>query len=262
MASTFTGMEQMLSVGQGRDQVWCEDSGGDRPALLLLHSGVADSTLYDDIWAGLAVRSRAIRFDYRAYGRSPIATEEWSVVGDALAVLDNLGVSRAHVVGTSMGGGGALDLAVLHPDRVASLTLLCPGVSGSTWPDDPVTDKEFEAADGDPAAITIVLARLWAAAGQEPRVMDLIRGAVQAMPNDDEFEIKAPPTYDRLSEIAVPVTMVIGGRDYPGLVAADHAAAARIPGCRVVELPDVDHYPSIREPQTILHLILDTASLT
>ena len=255
-------MERMLGVGQGRDQVGVDDSGGDRPPVLLLHSGVADSSLYDDIWTDLAARARAIRFDYRAFGRSLPATEKWSVVGDTLKVLDNLEVGRAHLVGTSMGGGGALDLAVLHPQRVASLTVLCPGISGAQWPDDPETDAAFEAAGDDPEAKIALLARVWAASGHEPRVVALLRRAVQAMPNDNEFEVEAPPTYDRLSEIAVPVTMVIGGRDYPGLVATDHSAAALIPGCRVVELPDVDHYPSIRDPQTVLRLILETANLT
>lgn len=255
-------MERMLGVGQGHDQVWVEDSGGDRPPLLLLHSGVADSTLYDDIWTDLAAHARLIRYDYRAFGRSSEATEEWSVVGDTLTVLDSLGVGLAHLVGTSMGGGGALDLAVLHPERVASITLLCPGISGAELPDDAETDAEFETAGDDPEAMIALMARLWAASGHEPRVIDLVSRAVQAMPNAREFEIDAPPTYDRLSEITVPVTMVIGGRDYPGLVATDHAAAALIPGCRVVELPDADHYPSIREPQTVLRLILETACLT
>jgi pimeloyl-ACP methyl ester carboxylesterase len=254
-------MEQMLAVGQGRDQVWVQDSGGDAPVVLLLHSGVADSTLYDDIWPDLVSRARAVRFDFRAYGRSPAATEQWSIVGDALAVLDRVGIERAHLVGTSMGGGAALDLAVLHPDRVASLTLLCPGISGAQWPDDPETDAEFAQAGDDEEARVALMARLWAAAGHEPRILDLVRRAVQAMPNDNEFEVDAAATYDRLGEVAVPVTMVIGGRDYPPLVATNHEAAARIPGCRVVELPDCDHYPSIREPETVLRLIFETTSL-
>ena len=253
-------MEQMLGVGQGRDQVWVEDSGGDLPPLLLLHSGVADSTLYDDIVTDLAAHARVIRFDYRAFGRSPNATETWSVVGDTLTVLDSLGVERAHLVGTSMGGGAALDLAVLHPERVASVTVLCPGISGAQWPDDAQTDSEFEMAAGDPEAMVLLTARLWAASGHEPRVIDLIRRAVQAMPNDREFEVDAPPTYDRLSQIVASVTMVIGGRDYPGLVATNHSAAALIPGCRVVELSEVDHFPSIRDPRTVLRVIVETAN--
>jgi pimeloyl-ACP methyl ester carboxylesterase len=251
----------MMRVGSGHDQVWVQDSGTAGPAVLLLHSGVADSTLYDDIWQQVAAQARVVRFDYRAYGRSPVATEPWSVVGDALAVLDTLAIERAHLVGTSMGGGGALDLAVLRPERVASLVLLCPGISGATWPDDPETDAEFDRAGDDAEAIVALMARLWAASSQEPRILDLIRRAVQAMPNGREFEVDAPPTYERLGEVAVPTTMVIGGRDYPGLVATDRVAAALIPGCRVVELPDVDHYPSIREPETVLRLIRETAGL-
>jgi pimeloyl-ACP methyl ester carboxylesterase len=254
-------MEQMLGVGQGRDQVWLEDSGGDGAPLVLLHSGVANSTLYDDIWPQLAARARVVRFDYRAYGHSPAATEPWSIVGDVLTVLERLGIERAHLVGTSMGGGGALDLCVLHPERVASLTLLCPGISGAQWPDDPATDAELEDAGDDPDARVAVFLRLWAAAGNEPRIVDLVRGAVAAMPNANEFEVEAEATYDRLGEVSVPTTMVIGGRDYPGLVATNRDAAALIPPCRVVELADCDHYPSIREPETVLRLILETAGL-
>jgi len=254
-------MELLLTVGHGRDQVWAEDSGGDGPAVLLLHSGVADSSLYDDIWPQLVAQARAVRFDYRAYGRSPVATEQWSIVGDTVSVLDHLGIERAHLVGTSMGGGGALDLAVLRPERVASLTLLCPGISGAEWPDDPATDAELESAGDDHGSRVAIFLRLWAAAGHEPRIAELMGRAVDAMTNDREFEVDAPPTYDRLGEVAVPTTMVIGGADYPGLVTTNHAAAALIPGCRVVELAGVDHYPSIREPETVLRLIQETASL-
>jgi 3-oxoadipate enol-lactonase len=251
-------MQQLMAVGQ--DQVWVEDSDGDGPPVLLLHLGVGDSTAYDDIWPGLVAHSRGIRFDYRAYGRSPAATEPWTVMGDAVAVLDRLGVERAHVVGNSMGGGGALDLAVLHPDRVASLTLLGPGINGYPWPDDdPEEAAEYEriVAAGDEDGLVDVMLRIWAASGREPRVVDLVRRAVRAMPNSREFEQDEESTYDRLGEISVPTVMVIGEIDAPDLVAADHAAASRIPGCRTVVMPGVDHYMSIREPEWVLRLVLE-----
>ncbi len=244
----------------GQDRVWVEDSEGDGPTVLLLHLGVGDSTAYDDIWPGLTARARGIRFDYRAYGRSPAATETWTIVGDALAVLDHLGVERAHLVGNSMGGGAALDLAVLHPERVASLVLLGPGVNGYPWPDDDEAESaEFErlVATHDEDGLVEFMLRIWAASGREPRIVDLCRSAVCAMANDKEFEQDTEPTYDRLGEISVPTVMVIGEIDAPDLVAADHAAAARIPGCRTVVLPRVDHYLSIREPEWVLRLVLE-----
>jgi pimeloyl-ACP methyl ester carboxylesterase len=251
-------MQQLMPIG--RDQVWVEDSGGDGPTVLLLHLGVGDSTAYDDIWPALTAQARCLRFDYRAYGRSPAATEPWTIVGDALAVLDGHGVERAHLVGNSMGGGAALDLAVLHPERVASLVLLGPGVNGYPWPDDDETESaEFErlVATRDEDGLVEFMLRIWAASGREPRIVDLVRRAVRAMPNDSEFEQSTEPTYERLGEIAVPTVMVIGEIDAPDLVAANHAAAERIPGCRTVLMPGVDHYMSIREPDWVLRLVLE-----
>jgi pimeloyl-ACP methyl ester carboxylesterase len=251
-------MQQLMPVGQ--DQIWVEDSEGDGPAVLLLHLGVGDSTAYDDIWPGLTAHARAIRFDYRAYGRSPAATEPWSIVGDALAVLDSLGVERAHLVGNSMGGGAALDLAVLHPERVASLVLLGPGVNGYPWPDDDEAESaEFGqlVSSHDEDGLVAFMLRIWAASGHEPRIVDLVRRAVRAMSNDREFEQETDPTYERLGEISVPTVMVVGEIDAADLVAADHAAAARIPGCRTVVMPGVDHYMSIREPEWVLRLVLE-----
>ena len=52
-----------------------------------------------------------------------------------MAVLDHLGADRVHLVGNSMGGEASLALAVTFPERVASMTLLCPGIGGYPWPD-------------------------------------------------------------------------------------------------------------------------------
>lgn len=250
-------------LAMGADSVWFEDSGTDGPPVLLLHLGVGDSSAYDDLWPGLVAEARAIRFDYRAYGRSPEATEQWSIVGDALSVLDHLGLDRVHLVGNSMGGGAALDLAVLHPERVASLSLLGPGINGYPWPDDPDGEAAYAAAtaSGEPEDLVAFMLTMWAAAGNEPRIVELVRGAVRAMPNDREFEVDVEPTYDRLAEIGVPTTMIIGEIDAPDLVAANHAAAHRIRGARIVLMPGVDHYMSIREPDWTLRLVLETAGI-
>lgn len=251
-------MKQLMAVGE--DRIWVEDSEGDGPVVLLLHLGVGDSTAYDDIWPALTARARCIRFDYRAYGRSPAATEPWTIVGDALTVLDRLDVVTAHLVGNSMGGGAALDLAVLHPERVASLTLLGPGVNGYPWPEDDEEEAaEFEhlVTTGDEDGLVAFMLRVWAASGHEPRIVELVRHAVRAMPNDREFEQDPEPTYDRLGEISVPTVMVVGEVDAPDLVEANHAAAARIPGCRTVVMPGLDHYMSVREPEWVLSLVLE-----
>ena len=77
--------------------------------------------------------STCIRFDNRGSGRSRPAGQPIRVprlAQDALALLDHLGISRAHVVGHSLGGQIALQLALAHPQRVASLALLCTFADG------------------------------------------------------------------------------------------------------------------------------------
>ena len=246
----------MMTIGA--DQVWVEDSGGEGTPVVLLHPGIGDSRVWDDLWPALVDQRRAVRYDVRGYGRSPDATESYAALDDLIAVLDGLGVARAHLVGASMGGGTAMDAAVLHPERVASLLLLAPGVHGYPWPDQPDVDAEYERldAEGDIDGLVAYAMSIWTAAGTDAPVADLMRGAVRAWSNEGEFQRDDEPTFDRLGEIAVAAVLMVGDLDNPPLVAADLAAAQRIPGCRLVMLPGVDHLPMMREPEQVLAELL------
>src|SRR5205807_6862604 len=79
---------------------------------------------------------RVIRYDVRGYGRSETPTRPYSDVKDLLALLDGLGVEKAHLVGLSLGGRIAIDFALQHPDRVRSLVAVGPGLSGYEWSDE------------------------------------------------------------------------------------------------------------------------------
>ena len=102
----------------------------------------------DDFCARLAAGPRfVIRYDHRDTGQSvsyapgaPGYTGD-DLVADAIGVLDALGVDRAHVVGQSMGGALAQVLALEHPGRVASLTLIATSPAGPGEPDLPDDDR-------------------------------------------------------------------------------------------------------------------------
>lgn len=249
-------MELTVPVDGGT--LWADDTGGDLPPLVLMHPGVGDSTLWDGMLPALAARYRVIRFDWRGYGRSPLPTGPYTLLGDLLAVLDHFGLDRVPLVGASMGGRAAVTLAVVHPDRVSSLVLVTPGVSGYDWPEGP-EDAEYEAlaAAGDLAGLTELGLRLWAAAGHDDAARTQLASAVRGWIAEDEHARPDPPVYDRLGEVAVPTVLLLGERDYPPLVEANEKMAGRIPGCRLVRMPGVDHLPQLRVPDLVTATILD-----
>src|SRR5687767_4146475 len=134
-----------LTVDEGR--IFADETGtGD--AVLLLHAGVADRRVWDDVAPALgAAGYRAIRYDVRGMGRSAPPTEPHSLVADALAVLDAAGVDAAHFVGLSQGAATSVDTALTHPGRVRSLTLVAPGLTGYPWPQLPGFARRMAAAE-------------------------------------------------------------------------------------------------------------------
>ncbi|HEX3872915.1 MAG TPA: alpha/beta fold hydrolase [Solirubrobacteraceae bacterium] len=103
---------------------------GDGPDVLLI-GGFADvAGVWDPQVSSLAHSFRVTRFDARGIPGSPTPGGPYrlsSLVADAVAVLDAGGIDRAHVVGSSLGGVIAQQLAIHHPDRVASIVL------GASW---------------------------------------------------------------------------------------------------------------------------------
>lgn len=245
------------TVTVGADRIWVEDSGGPGPAAVLLHPGIADARSWDLVWPALTERLRVIRYDARGYGRSPAPTEEFRHLDDLIGVLDQLDVPSAHLAGCSMGGANAIDLALACPERVQSLTLLSPGVTGYKWPSEPEFDAEAAAATeaGEDAVVALSL-REWAAAGAEPLVVDMMRSAVRAWRAEDVFVRDAEPAFDRLGDVRAPTVLMVGDLDRPALIECDEAVAARIIGCELIRLPGVDHLPAMREPGLVIQTIL------
>jgi 3-oxoadipate enol-lactonase len=249
-------MQSMVTVGA--DNVWAEDSGGSGPLLVLLHEGVGDSRMWDPVWPALTAGCRAIRYDVRGFGRSPAATEQYTLLGDLQSVLAHFDVDSAHLIGCSAGGCTALEFALAEPGRVKTLLLLCSGVSGYPYPEHPDLEAEYAAltAAGDEEGLMAAGLRVWGAAGADPLVTDLMRSALAAWDNEERFQQQGEPVFDRLSELRVPTVIMVGDRDDADLIASNEAAARRIPGCQLIWMRGVDHYPTVRAPTLVAETIV------
>ncbi len=251
----------MVAVDGG--EVWSEDSGGGGPPVVLLHPGVGDSRIWEPVLPALTASYRVIWYDARGFGRSPVPTVKFSLLADLIAVLGYYGLDRAAMVGCSQGGSSALGLAVEQPARVSALVLLCPGVPGYPRPGETkelVAEYKHAQDAGDVEALAGIMQRVWGGAGPAPAVTGQLRSAARAAISSRDMAQPGPPVFDRLGEISVPASLLVGDADYPPVIQASRQAAARIPGCELIVVPGMDHFPPLREPDLVLRTIRSTLS--
>ncbi|MFI9719870.1 alpha/beta fold hydrolase [Streptomyces sp. NPDC052396] len=250
-------MDDMVRVRDG--EVWADDTGGAGLPLVLLHPGVGSSTIWDRVVPRLSEHHRVIRYDARGYGRSPAPTSRYSQIEDLAAVLDHFRLDRAVLLGSSLGGATALGLALRHPARVAGLALFCPGVTGYDGLATPEFLAELTALAeaGDHEGIVALCLRIWAAAGPDEEIAATLRAVVPAWFTTYPHQEQDEPAFGRLGELAVPCLLALGELDQPEVVRCNEEMAARIPGCRLVRMKDWDHFPSLRDPETVVALTLE-----
>lgn len=120
------------------------DVRGSGPALLLIHAGIANLTMWEQQVPAFTQHFRVIRHDVRGFGETPNPAGRYTDYSDVKALFDLLGVSRANVLGISNGGRITMDFALTYPDMLDKLILVAPGLPGFKPPED-VFVKEMSA---------------------------------------------------------------------------------------------------------------------
>jgi pimeloyl-ACP methyl ester carboxylesterase len=246
-----------------------ERSGKSFP-LLFIHAGIADSRMWEPQATAFADRFDMIRPDMRGFGDTELPPAPYSWLADVVALLDHLRIDRAHVVGCSMGGTLAIDLALEHPQRVERLVLVAAGVSGSNLGEsDAALFTEIEEADkaGDMDALNRAEVRLWvdgprrregsAPATVRALVLDMNGRSLHTDWAAAEAQPVDRPANDRLGEIAAPTLVIVGDQDLPHCLANADLIASKVPGARKVVIKDAAHLPSLERPEEFNRLVLD-----
>jgi 3-oxoadipate enol-lactonase len=233
--------------------------------LLLINSLGADLSMWEPQMPALAGRFRVIRYDARGHGRSPVPRGRYALADlgrDALALLDQLGVSRAHVCGLSLGGMTAMWIAARAGHRVDRLVLFC--TSARLGPPRAWAQRSAAVRAGGTAAVADAVVERWVTPGfaaAHPDVVARLRAMIAATPAAgyagacaaiEEMDLRA-----ELPAIGAP-TLVIAGADDPATPPEHGAAiAAAIPGARLEVLPGAAHLASFEQAAAANRLILE-----
>jgi pimeloyl-ACP methyl ester carboxylesterase len=253
------------------------------PAVLLLGGIGASMDWWEPAFCESLTGRYVIRYDYRDTGDAPSyppgepGYTDADLLADAIAVLDELGVAAAHVVGLSMGGAMAQELTLAYPDRVASLTL-CATSAGVGDADLPGTDPAAGAALGalsepdwsDDRAVVEYLVegqRIAAAPPFDDAETRAIAEIAVARTTNNESSQKNHMAVEgggswrhRLGEIRVPTLVLHGDSDPFFPLPHGEALAREIPGARLVVLPRTGHeFPRRNWPLVVPEILALTA---
>ena len=245
---------------------------GDGPTIVFIHEGIADSRMWDPQWASFAARYRLVRLDLSGFGRTPVGPPPVTHASDVLAVLDELGISSAAVVGASLGGRVALEIAVARPGLVRALVLEDAGFPGVDWSDEVRAGwaAEDEAvARGDLDAATEANLRLWvdgpnrAPADVDPAFRAAVGGMVrralelQAPHWDDlDEELLVPDLAERLGEVRAPTLALAGEEDVEDMQELARRFAREIPRVQHATIAGAAHMPNLERPEAFDALVL------
>jgi 3-oxoadipate enol-lactonase len=245
---------------------------GDGPPVVLLHEGIADSRMWEPQWEMFTSRYRVLRYDMRGFGDSPAPSGSFSYGRDLVDLIESLELAPAALVGVSVGGTVALDVAVARPGLVSALVLVGSGLRGhefsaesqAGWAEE---EAAFERGDLDAAVETSL--RMWVDGPQRSpedvdpelrrRVGEMQRSALeieQSVEGEATLEVLAPDYPERLGEISVPTLILVGELDRPEMHEIADRLEAGIPNTRRATIAGTAHVPSMERQEEFDELVL------
>lgn len=214
-----------------------------------------------------------IAYDHRGVGWSPGIEKSFTIAelaDDAALLLDRLGVDRAHVLGISMGGMVAQELALNHAGRLRTLTLGCTYAGGpeGTLADSAVFAPMVDAlreGDRDGAIRASWEANVSAAFSADPEAYAAFHATALRKPTALRvlmLQMRAIAAHDahlRLTDIAVPTLIVHGSEDRMLPVSNGEAIARAMPQARFERYEGVGHMFWLERPERTAELVREHA---
>jgi pimeloyl-ACP methyl ester carboxylesterase len=228
--------------------------------------------MWEPQWPALTAAHLVVRADFRGFGSSPQPAERFSHARDVISLLDELGIERAALVGVSLGGQVALEVALARPELVTALVLVGAALPDHEWSETVRTygDEEDAALErGDIDAAVEANLRMWVDGPYRgPEVVDPeVRDAVAAMQrrafelqlpvaDEAEEELLVPDLGARLGEIRAPALVLVGDADVSDMHDIGRRLRRELRDARSATIQGA-HVPSMEHPRKFEALVLD-----
>ena len=230
------------------------------PWIVFSNSLTTDVTMWDTEVAQLKDRYRILRYDTRGHGQTAAAPGPYSfemLVGDIIALMDALGVDKAHYVGLSLGGMAGLGMAIEHGDRLLSMAA-CDArpFADPEWAAPWVDRIALARAKGMEARAEPTVARWVTADFQADPANVPVLDHVRRMIRETSVEgytgcagaLQGLNYLPRLGEISVPSLFMTGASDGSTPPASSQQMHAAVPGSQCVILDPASHISNMENP--------------
>jgi 3-oxoadipate enol-lactonase len=249
-------------------QILPHDEAGSGPAVVLLHAGIADRTMWTEHLEPLAQAGyRVMAMDLSGFGEAGVTAGEQAPWIDVLATMDASEIHEAVLVGNSFGGAVALRTAIVAPERVSALALVsapAPGLDPSpelqaTWA---AEESALERGDLDAAISAVVEAwTLPTASGQlRERIAAMQRRAYEMQADADEASAAEDPVEsdpDVIRQLTMPALVAVGEQDKADFRRGAEALATMLPRARLEVIEGAGHLAPMETPERFRELLLE-----
>jgi pimeloyl-ACP methyl ester carboxylesterase len=226
---------------------------GSGAAVLFLHAGVCDGSMWAEQVKTLSGEYRVIAPDLRGFGQTPIPDEPYSDTNDVIELLDHLEVGEFALVGASYGGRIALEVASSVPERLSRLVLLCsaaPGVKTTPSVEAYGAQEEALLEAGDVGGAVELNVTTWCGPEADESARDAVRRMqrqafeLQLAVGDLEGSHEAV----QLDHISAPTQVVTGHHDFDFFQNIGRYLAQGLREAELEELSWAGHLPTLERP--------------
>jgi len=263
-------IQDYLNVNGG--QVFYTVSG-DGPPIILIHGNFNDHRIWNEQVNSFSSSYKLISYDLRGYGLSSTPLSSFSNVEDLKALVDSLKVHTLTLVGSSLGGGVAVDFALTYPHLVNNLILVSPSINGNSFPMKMMwqgikNHLNVRIKGREKAIESFINNPFWQYyfpnLGKEQARSKVIHN-VRNIRNFCRFSpnlttVVKPYAFNRLQEINTPTLIITSDQDHSSNIVTADILHQKIELSSKIMMQGCGHLPFIEEPHEFNQYVLEFIS--